>query len=327
MWEKDRSRFKVLQILWSEIVNRREMKKILKCLGIGIVVLFAALIILGNIGNIIMSRKQKDYSHSLEGMIAEMNKHLPSRGQDGFDYYIMNRVILEGGNIVWEATLDTTFFYPIRKSFLPESVNGGVLAEGNRNMSIDIDTLLTSDLLKQSHQLDLLYYNLFAKTDKPNPFYEEIMNRRYSQTWRVLSPFSNRLCEYTMTYDEMKETDEFCKNQPEKALNVFMEEYLKRQNRLLSIADNNADISMHMVDEGNTVVFCCTFNKSYSAGENRPVSNLRNQKEEIQAALVEDSQTLPIFYDTKSICKKAQKGFLYRFIDWNKTDSLEFTIY
>lgn len=303
------------------------MKKILKYLGIGIVVLFAAVIIIGNIGNIIMSKKQKDYAHSLEGMIAEVNKHLPSRGQDGFDYYIMNRVIIEGDNIVWEATLDTAFFHPIRESFLPESVNGGILPEGDRSMAIDLDTLLSSNLLKQSHQLDLLYYYLFAKTDKPNPFYEEIMNHRYSQTWRVLSPFSDRQCEYTMTYDEMKETEVFCKNQPETALNLFMTEYIKRQNRLLSFANNNTDITMCMKDEGNTIVFCYTFDKSYSTGGNRPVSNLRNQKEEILAALVEDSQTLPIFYDTKTICKKAHKGFLYRFIDWNKTDSLEFTIY
>lgn len=303
------------------------MKKILKYLGIGIVVLFAAGIILGNIGKIYMSKKQKNYAHSLESMMAEMNKLLPIRGQDGFDYYIMNRVILEGNNIVWEATLDTAFFYPIRESFLPESVNGGILPEGDRSMAIDIDTLLTNDQLKQSHQLDLLYYHLFAKTDKPNPFYEEIMNRRYSQTWRVLSPFSNRQCEYSMTYDEMKETEECCKNQPETALNLFMKEYIKRQNRLLSFANNNADITMRMKDEDNTIVFCYAFDKSYSKRGNRPVSNLRNQKEKILAALVEDSQTLPIFFDIKSICNKAQKGFLFRFTDWNKTDSLEFTIY
>lgn len=302
------------------------MKRILKYLGIGIVVLFAAVIILGNIGNIIMSKKQKDYAHSLEGMIAEVNKHLPSRGQDGFDYYIMNRVILEGDNIVWEATLDTAFFYPIRESFLPESVNGGILPEGNRSMAIDLDTLLSSNLLKQSHQLDLLYYHLFAKTDKPNPFYEEIMNRRYSQTWRVLSPFSNRQCEYTMTYDEMKETEVFCKNQPKTALNLFITEYIKRQNRLLSFASSNADIYMRMKDYGDTFIFYCIFDKSYSDGGNRPIANLRNQREEIRAALIEDSQTLPIFYDIKSICKKSPKDFLIRYTDFYKTDSIEFRI-
>ena len=46
------------------------MKKVLKYLGIGIVLLFAAGIILGNIGNILVSKKQKDYAHSLEGMLA-----------------------------------------------------------------------------------------------------------------------------------------------------------------------------------------------------------------------------------------------------------------
>lgn len=303
------------------------MKKVLKYLGIGIVLLFAAGIILGNIGNILVSKKQKDYEHSLEGMLAEVNKHLPSRAPDEFDYYIMNRVVQEGENIVWEATLDATFFYPIRKSFLPESMNGGILPEGNRNMALDLDTLLSSNLLKQSRQLDLLYYHLFAKTGKPNPLYEEIMNRKHSQTWRIKSPFSDRQCEYTMSYNEMKETEDFCKKQPEAALNFFISEYIQRQNRLLTIASSNADINMRMTDEGGAIVFCCTFDDSYSAGGNRPVSNLRNQKEEIQAALDEDYHSLPLFYDTQNICKKAQKRFLFRFTDRNKTDSLEFKIY
>ena len=221
------------------------MKKVLKYLGIGIVLLFAAGIILGNIGNILVSKKQKDYEHSLEGMHAEVNKHLPSRAPDGFDYYIMDRVVQEGENIVWEATLDTTFFYPIRESFLPESMNGGILPEGNRNMALDLDTLLSSNLLRQSHQLDMLYYHLLAKTGKPNPLYEEIMNRKYSQTWRIKSPFSDRQCEYTMTYNEMKDTEDFCKDHPAAALNYFLSEYIQRQNRLLALASDNADINMN----------------------------------------------------------------------------------
>ena len=303
------------------------MKKVLKYLGIGIVLLFAAGIILGNIGNILVSKKQKDYAHSLEGMLTEVNKHLPSRASDGLDYYIMNRVIQEGENIVWEATLDTTFIYPIRESFLPESMNGGILPKGNRRMALDLDTLLSSNMLKQSHQLDLLYYYLFAKTAKPNPLYEEIINRKYSQTWRIKSPFSDSQCEYTMSYNEMKETEDFCKKQPEAALNLFMSEYIQRQNRLLSLASDNADIKMHMRDDGNAIAFCCTFDKSYSVGGNKPVLNLRNQKEEILAVLADDSRTLPIFYDTKGICKRTQKGVLFRFIDWNKTDSIDFDIY
>lgn len=303
------------------------MKKVLKYIGFGIVLLFALVIILGNIGNILVSKKQKDYAHSLEGMLFEVNKHLPCRGQDGFEYYFVNQVMQEGDNIIWEATLDTTFFYPIRESFLPESMNGGILPEGNRSMTLDLDTLLSSNLLRQSHQLDLLYYHLFAKTDKPNPLYEEIMNLKYSQTWRIKSPFSDRQCEYTMSYNEMKETEDFCKNQPESALNLFMSDYIQRQNRLLTIASGNADINMRMTDEGDAIVFCCTFDNSYSVGGNRPISNLRNQKEEIQAALDEDSRSLPIFYDTHNICKKAKKHFLFRFTDWNKTDSLEFNIY
>ena len=303
------------------------MKKVLKYLGIGIVLLFAAGIILGNIGNILVSKKQKDYAHSLEGMLAEVNRHLPSRSPDGFDYYIMNRVMQEGENIVWEAILDTTFFYPLRESFLPEPMNGGILPEGNRSMALDLDTLLSSNLLKQSQRLHLLYYYLFAKTRTPNPFYEEIMNRRYSQTWRIKSPFSDRQCEFVMTHHKMKEAEDLCIKHPETALKLFMSEYVKQKNKVLLLASVNTDINMRMTDEGDAIVFCCTFDKSYSTRGNRPISNLRNQKEEIQSALGEDSRSLPLFYETQNICKKAQKRFLFRFTDWNKTDSLEFKIY
>ncbi len=274
-----------------------------------------------------MSEKMKGHTLTLEQMIDSINTHLPSKGPDSLNFFVMDRVVLEDNNVVWEATLDTTFFYPIRESFLPESLNGGVLTEGNRKMALDVDTLLSNSLIQKSHQLNLLYYYLFAKNTRPNPFYDEVIERKYSQTWRIHSPFSDRQYEYTMTFNKMKETENFCKRQPEAALKLFVSEYLKRQNILLTIASGNADVIMQMADEGSAIVFLCTFDKSYSVGGNKPVSNLRNQKEEIQAALVEDSQTLPIFYDTKSICKKAQKGFLYRFIDWNKTDSLEFTIY
>ena len=303
------------------------MKKVLKYLGIGVVILFAVTIILGNIGKIIVSKKQKDYAQSLEGMLAEVNKHLPLRAQDGFDYYILNRVLQEGNGIVWEATLDTTFFYPVRESILPESMNGGILPHGDRSMTLDLDTLLSNNLLKQSHQLDLLYYYLFAKTGKKNPLYEEILNREYSQTWRIYSPFSDRQYEYTMTYKEMKETEDFCKNHPDSALNLFMSEYIKRQNRLLIFASDNADINMSMKNYEGTIVFYCILDKSYSARGNKPVSNIRSQKKEIQLALEEDSKTIPIFYDMKGICKKTKKTFLFRFADWNKNDSIEFKIY
>lgn len=303
------------------------MRKVVKYLCIGIALLFAAIIILGSIANIFVTKKQKDYAHSLEGMLAEVNKHLPSKALDGFDYYTMNRVVQEEDNIVWEVILDTTFFCPTYESNLPESLNGSIFPSGNRNMNIDLDTLLSGNLLKQSQQLNLLYYNLFAKTDNSNPLYEEIMNRKCSQTWRIKSPLGDRLCEFTLTYEKMKETEYLCKNQPEMALKLFISEFLQRQNRLLTIASNNADINMQMIDEGEAIVFCCTFEKSYSAGGNKPILNLKRQKEDIQIAIEEDTRTLPIFYDTKSICKKSNKDFIYRFRDWNKKDSIDFIIY
>ena len=302
------------------------MKKVLKYLGIGVVILFAVTIILGNIGKIIVSKKQKDYAQSLEGMLAEVNKHLPLRAQDGFDYYILNRVLQEGNGIVWEATLDTTFFYPVRESILPESMNGGILPTGDRSMVLDLDTLLTRNLLEQSQHLGSLYYYLFAKTNKTDPFYEEIMKRKFSQTWRIKSPFSDRQYEYTMTYDTMKETEDFCNNKPQEALHFFMSEYLKRQNRLLTFASGNANINMRMSDEGEAIVFSCMLDKSYSSRGNNPISILRTCKDIIAEELNEDMNTLPFFYGYEEICKRTGKGFLIRYTDFFKTDSIEFRI-
>ena len=303
------------------------MKTAVKYIGVGLIVLIAAIFIFANIGKIIMSEKMKGHSLSLEEMIDSINTHLPSKGPDSLNFFVMDRVVLEDNNVVWEATLDTTFFYPIRESFLPESLNGGVLTEGNRNMALELDTLLSDSLIQKSHQLNLLYYYLFAKNNRPNPFYGEVINRKCSQTWRIHSPFSDRQNEYTMTFKKMKETENFCKRQPEAALKLFASEYLKRQNILLTIASGNADVIMQMADEGSAIVFLCTFDKSYSVGGNKPISNLRNQKKDIQAALEEESRTLPIFYDTKNICKKTSKAFLFRFTNWEENDSVEFKIY
>ena len=303
------------------------MKKILRYIGLGIIVLFAAGLILGNIGNIYMSKKSKVFSQSLENMIAEINKHLPHKGSDGFDFFIMNKVLLKDNNVVWVSTLDTTFFYPTRESILPESMNGGVLLSGDRNNVLDLDTLLTNDFLKKSHQLDLLYYHLFARSNKPNKFYEEIMKWKFSQTWRVHSPFSDRQCEFTMTYDEQKKMEEYCQNNPDDALQEFMSEYLKRQNRLLSVASNNADITMHMEEADSLIIFYCIFDKSYSSGGNKPITNLRNNQGKMLEALQEDFQSLPIFFGMKEICNRTNKKLLFRYIDWNKTDSLDYILF
>ena len=295
------------------------MKKIFKFIGLGIVALFAAGLVLGNIGKIYMSKKNK----GLEGMIAEVNKHLP---QKGF-FFIMNKVFIEGNSVVWESTLDTTFIYPTRVSVLPESMNGSVLISGDRSCAIDIDTIMTNDFLKKSHQLDLLYYHLFAKSSEPNKLYDEIMKRKFSQTWRAHSPFSDRQCEFTLTYDEQKKMEDYCQGYPDAALQEFMSEYLKRQNRLLSVASNNADITMHMEDADSLITFYCILDKSYSAEGNKPISNLRDNQSEMLDALQEDCQKLPIFYEMKEICNRTNKSLLFRYTNWNKTDSVDFVMY
>ena len=302
------------------------MKKILKYIGIGFVVLFAAIIIVGNIGKLYFSLKHKKHAQSLEEMIVELNKHMPLR-LEGSDFYEMKEVSLVKNNIVWISTLDTSFFYPNRESFLPEAINGGILPEGNRTMVLDLDTLLSNELIEQSHKLGVMYYYLFAKSNKRDPFYEEIIKRNYSQTWRFLSPFSKRHFEYTMTCEEMKKTAEYCNNQPNDALQEFLSEYVKRQNRLLNMASNNADISMHIVDNGSSFIFYCRFDESYSLGDNKPIDNIRDNQDVIHEVLSKDFHSVPIFYDMNNICKKTKRGFIFRYIDWIPKDSIDFVIY
>ena len=303
------------------------MQKVIKHISLGIVVLFAIGLISANIGKIYMSKKNKEFSQSLEGMIAEINKQLPQKGINGFDFFVMEKMELEDNCIVWNFTLDTTFFYPKGESVLPESINGSVLASGDRNCYLDLDTLLSNDFLKKSHQLHLLYYNLFVRSVKPDKLKEEIMKRHLSQTWRMNSPFSDRQIEFTIKYEEQKQMEEYCLANADVALQVFISEYLKRQNRLLSVASKNDDIIMCMKETNSQIIFNCTFDRSYSVKGNKPVANLRNNKSDILDALQKDYQTNPFFWGTKDICKKVEKQFLFRYTDWNKTDSIDFIMY
>ena len=303
------------------------MKKVFKYIGVGLIVLMAATFIFANIGKIIMAEQMKDRSLTLEQMIDSINTLLPAKGPDSLNFFIMDRVILEGQNVVWEATLDTTFFYPVRNSFLPESVNGGVLVNGDRTMALDLDTLITAEVLKKSQRCNLLYYYLFARSRKPNPFYDKIMSRQCSQIWRVHSPFSARQFEVIFTYQEQKDIESFYRNQTEKALQDFLSEYLNRQNLLLRIASINSDISMLMEDEGSSLVLSCVFDRAYSENGNKPISNLRAEKETVHTMLLGDAKALPIFYDMDDICKRTGKAFLIRYADFYKIDSIDFVIY
>ena len=239
----------------------------------------------------------------------------------------MNRVLFEDDNVVWEFTLDTTFFYPTRESVMSESINGSVLISGDRNQNLDLDTLLSNELLKESHQLDMLYYYLFAKKMKANAFYEEIMRCQCSQTWRFYSPFSDNKCEFSMSYDEQKTLEEYCKNNPNDALQEFLFDYIQRQNRLLTIASYNADVIMRMDLNNESIILYNTLDKSYSEDGNKPISNLKANISEMRDALSEDIRTLPLFFGIKEICERTKKSLIIRYTDWNKTDSIDFVMY
>lgn len=303
------------------------MRKALKIFGLGIAILFAIGIILGNIGNIILSKRTIPTANSIDEWIMGINSHLPIKELDGCNFFTITRVFQENNNIIWEATLDTTFFHPIHDSFLPESLNGGILPEGNRDTQLDLDTLLTREVLRQSHRLNLLHYHIFVKGDKPNPFYNEIMKHKLSLIWRTYSPFSNANCNYAMSYHDLKDIEKFCITQPQAAINSYMSEYIKRQNLLLTLASSNSDISMQMANEETALVFRCTYDKSHSADGNNPITNLRNVENELKIALNADFKNLPIFFDADKICNKTQKEFSFVLTDYNKTDSIKITTY
>ncbi len=301
------------------------MKKLLKYIGLCFIILFGMGIVFGNILKII-SDKNKSAVEPLEIMLAKINKHLPCKGFNGFDYFTMDRVVLEDNNVIWDATIDTTYFYPTRECTLPESVNGCILVSGDRNHVIDLDTLLSNELMKESHKLYLFYYHLFVRSKETNKLYEEIMKRQCSQIYRYHSPFSDKQCEFIMTYDEQKEVEQYCKNNPPKALQEFMSEYLKRQNRLLELASLNADVMMHIEEDGSNIVFYCIFDKSCSVDGYNPISDMRKNQREMKEFLTEDIHTLPLFFGLEEICKKASKRFVFRYTDWNRSDSIEFKI-
>ena len=63
------------------------MKKGFKFLGLALLVLFAVVFILGNIANIIVSKRSVQQGRTLEDMVAEINQHLPMK-QEGFDFFL-----------------------------------------------------------------------------------------------------------------------------------------------------------------------------------------------------------------------------------------------
>ena len=302
------------------------MKKVLKYIGVAILGLLAIAIILGNIANIIMSKRSVQQGRTLEDMVAEVNQHLPMKRNDGFDFYSLDSVILGKNQIIWCTSIDTTFFYPNRKSMLPEALNGGIVVAGDRTQPLDLDTLLTSKYLKEDQELNSLYYQLFARKNQNDAFHDELMKGQYAQTWRFYSPFSDRVCEFTITYDEQLKLIDLCNNKPEEALQLFIKDCVRRQNRLLKLASRGTGTNMSMKDTGKSFVLSIVFDKTYSADANNPINNIRSNRQEIQEGIQEDFQRLPIFFGMKDICEKTKRHFVIRYMDFSRTNSVNFNL-
>ena len=84
MWQK--------VITWIIVLRTAMARNVLKYLGIGILLLFAVLIAVANIGRIFWEKNQKEYDQTLEGMVAEINQHLPMKDPNGFDFYTLSVV-------------------------------------------------------------------------------------------------------------------------------------------------------------------------------------------------------------------------------------------
>lgn len=180
------------------------MKKIIKYVGIVLAVIVGLAFVLSNIINVYLTNKKNNQPYSLEEIIAGINTNLPQKGFESYDFFTLERCKLEGNNLVWEGTLDAAYINSIRESALPESVNGFAIVDGSsRNDVLDIDSTLTIEFFQQSIRFHLLYQNLIVMAEdkgRSNQFEKEMAKRHCSQIWRVYSPFSNTLVDFTLTY-------------------------------------------------------------------------------------------------------------------------------
>lgn len=301
------------------------MKKVFKFLGLALLTLFAVSLILGNIANIIVSKRSVQQGRTLEDMVAEINQHLPMK-QEGFDFFSLDSVILKKKQVIWCSTADTTFFYPNRESMLPETLNGGLVVAGDRTQLLDLDTLLSSKYLKEDQELNSLYYQLFARKNQKDAFHDELMKRQYAQTWRFHSPFSNRSCEFTITYDEQRKLIDFCNNKPKEALQLFIRDCLHRHNRILKLASRGTGTHMSMKDTGDAFILSIVFDKAFKVDGEDPIYSIRANRQEVLKGLQEDFQRLPMFFGMKEICEKTKRKFVVRCVNFSRTDSVDFDL-
>lgn len=302
------------------------MRKNIKYVGIALAAVVGLSFVLVNFINIYLSNKKK-----LETMIDGINMYLPQKGFEGYDYFTLERCRLEGNNVIWEFTLDPAYINSTRECALPESVNGFVIVDGSsRDDALDLDSAYTNMLFQQSIRFNLLYQYLIVKDSSnlvSNQFQQELEKRQCSQTWRAFSPISEKHIDFTITYQQQKDIEEYCKLERESALAELITEYIKRQNLILVEATKYDDVKMGMALEGSCIVLRCVFDESYSTNGNNPIENIRMDKEEVENELRADASSLPLFFDYKRICGTMENSYIVRYVDWNSHDSIDFRIY
>lgn len=285
----------------------------------------AVVIIVG----LIIRNNPTNSTTSLKMMIATINRQLPQKGFEGYDYFTLEKVVMEGNSVVWECSFDPSSFSHDNESALSGVItNGGVILQGsNLDDLLDIDEDFTNNLFKKFQRCTLLYNNLIANELNKSAFYEEMKKQKCSQIYRTYSPFSNRKIEVVLTYDEQINIEAYCRQRPKEALAEFLSLYVQRQNAMLSVASDEDGVAMNMVDEGANLVFRCVFDETYSEDGINPIEYIRQDQAKIESAIIHDIESKAIFFNTKRICNKTGKGYIVRYVDWYNTDSLDIQIY
>jgi len=318
------------------------IKKIIQKILSIILITFLMFIALCSIANVFMrdhlnriaydaalkkSNRNREEGITLEEIIAVTNKQLHNFSDANFPS--SNSIFIEGDNVVWQFVIDSTLFYPNYKSkIFPESLIGDAsFVVNSQDNSIDLDTVLTNEMMRRQHREMLLYYTLFARQTPPSTMYKKIIERHYGQVWRYLSPFSDKYYEYTFSYEELKRVDAYCRNNYHKALQEFIKEYIKAKNFALSIANLKSDVTMDMAWDDDYLFFNYTFGRSSRINGVPPIQYFKNNNDYLERCLNDDLKNIPFFYCIDEICIKTKRQLMFRFTDYQNSDYIDITFF
>jgi len=261
-----------------------------------------------NTYNVVDSRTQDKYKRSvvtsnfIEKTVEEMNRYCPIE----YEYGSMDSVFIEDKKVVYKMSISN------------KSVQFNSFNEQAQIVP------LSKDFLRKTNREQLLHYYLIVRKDKENPFNEELINRGYSQEWRMyMNKKSSKYTAYTMTPQEMKEIRDFCEKYPKRAKQQFFKEYIDRQNELLkNINYENATVSLFT--DNTSLYYIYTLSKDITINNKYCIKNLKTNEEEVWTSIVSDLRTVPLFHSVQEICLLMNKKLIFRYKDFFEKDSIDF---